>query len=67
MVLRWCLVISDQKSFPTEKYSISNNYFIIIHITNEISTEPAILHIYTHGTHNENEFWKKTINLEMDE
>ena len=55
--------IRPRKSFPTDKYSISNDYFIIIHITDEISTEPAILHIYMH---NENEFWKKTINLEMD-
>ena len=59
--------IRPRKSFPTDKYSISNDYFIIIHIiihiTDEISTEPAIIHIYTH---NENEFCKKTFNLEMD-
>ena len=52
--------ISPKKSFLSEKYSTSKDWFIIIHITIEISSEPAISYIYTQDRHNE-------INLEMDE
>ena len=61
------MLYQTEKKSPNGKYSISNDYFIIIHIiihiTDEISSEPAILHIYTY---NENKLWKRTINLEIE-
>ena len=61
------MLYKTEKKFHNGKYSISNVYFIIIHIilhiTDEISSEPVILHIYTY---NENKLWKKTINLEIE-
>ena len=61
------MLYQTEKKSPNGKYSISNNYFIfiyiIIQITDEILSEPTILHIYTH---NENKLCKKTINLKIE-
>ena len=66
MRLKWCLrgalICHTGKKSANGKYSISNDYFTIVHIiiqlTDEKLSEPAILYIYWH---NENELWKKKI------